>query len=157
MKQLAAALTLFALGACGFQPVYGGGAARYAGASEIDVSPIEGRAGYVLRRALQQELAVGLPGLTGPATLTVDLESELTRLAFQPDGAASRSAVIATSQYVLSTDAMSISGKSDVEAGFIVPDAPFGDIAAQTGASDRAMRQLAKAIADDLRLQLAVK
>ncbi len=157
MKQLAAALTVLALGACGFQPVYGGGGARYAGAGEIDVAPIDGRAGYILRRALQEELAVGLPGLDGPATLEVKLENNLTRLAFQPDGAASRSAVIAESRYVLSTEGMSIAGQSDVEAGFIVPDAPFGDIAAQTGASDRAMRQLAKDIADDLRLQLAAR
>lgn len=157
MKQLAAALIVLTLGACGFQPVYGPGASRYASAGNIDIAPIDGRAGHMLRRALQQELAVGLPGLAGSATLEVKLTNNLTRLAFQPDGAASRSTVIASGRYVLTSGSTTIRGDSDVEAGFIVPDAPFGDIAAQTGASDRAMRVLAKSIADDLRLQLAVK
>jgi LPS-assembly lipoprotein len=42
-----------------------------------------------------------------------------------------------------------------VETGFLVPDSPYGDIAAQTNAGDRAMRVLAKQIADHIRLKFA--
>lgn len=157
MKRLAAALIAACLGAglsaCGFQPVYAPVNGELADSGLIRVEPIPGRAGHMLRQALLQELALGVPGLTEPVTLTVDLEDALSRLAFQPDGAASRSSVLATGGYAMTGETVSVSGSVNVETGFLVPDSPFGDIAAQTSASDRAMRMLAKRIADDIRLK----
>lgn len=154
MRQLIAIFAIALVAACGFQPVYSTGAnANHDG--PIIVEPIEGRSGYMLRRALQQELAAGLPGITDAATLSVSLKEKLTRLAFKPDGAASRSSVVAQGRYVLSRDSGSITGRVETEVSFAVPDAPYGDIASQTGASDRAMRLLAKRIVDDIRLQLS--
>ena len=154
MKRLLIVLML-ALPACGFQPVYApGGTASFA-AGNITVSEIPGRSGYMLRQALQKELAAGLPNLAGPATLNVKLDENLTRLAFKPDGAAARSSLIARSSYALSTDEGSFSGSTEAEINFAVPDAPYGDISAQTSASDRAMRVLASRIVDDLRLKLS--
>ena len=89
--------------------------------------------------------------------LTVKLDDQLSRLAFQPDGAASRSSVLARGIYTLQGESVSARGDVEVETGFLVPDSPYGDIAAQTSASDRAMRMLAKRIADDIRLQFAAK
>jgi LPS-assembly lipoprotein len=89
--------------------------------------------------------------------VSVNLDDQLARLAFQPDGAASRSSVLATGSYSMTGETVSVSGSVNVETGFLVPDSPFGDIAAQTSASDRAMRLLAKRIADDIRLQFAAK
>ncbi len=161
MKRLVAALLLAVSGAalsgCGFQPVYAPVNGQLADSGLIEISTIQGRPGHMLRQALMQELALGVPGLTEPVTLTVDLDDRLSRLAFQPDGAASRSSVLATGTYSLSGESVSVSGSVDVETGFLVPDSPFGDIAAQTSASDRAMRMLAKRIADDIRLQFASK
>lgn len=159
MKRLTAALLVacsgLSLAACGFQPVYAPVDGKYADAGLIDVEPIAGRAGHMLRQALLQELALGVPGLTEQVTLNVDLDDQLSRLAFQPDGAASRSSVLATGNYSLSGETVSVTGSVDVETGFLVPDSPYGDIAAQTSASDRAMRMLGKRIADDIRLQFA--
>jgi LPS-assembly lipoprotein len=157
MRHLFLSLALVGLAACGFQPVYAPSGGSLAGQSTISVEPIKGRAGHVLRRALQQELAIGLPGVTQSATLNVVLDEDLTRLAFQPDGAASRSSVIAYGRYVLASESGAVNGSVDVETSFNVPDSPFGDISAQSGASDRAMRLLAKKIVDDLRLQLAAR
>lgn len=157
MKRFLAALLLAGLGACGFQPVYAPSSGARAEAGLIDIEPIKGRAGHMLRQALLQELAVGVPGLTEQVTLSIDLDDNLSRLAFQPDGAASRSAVLATGKYVLAGETLSINGIESVETSFSVPDSPYGDIAAQTSASDRAMRMLAKRIADDIRLQFAAK
>ena len=153
MKRLLIALA-FGLSACGFQPVYAPGGSASLAAGNISIEEIPGRSGYVLRRALQQELAAGLPNLQGPASLQIDLDEKLTRLAFKPDGAAARSSVEARSKYVLYMDGTSIVGDSDVELSFAVPDAPYGDISAQTNASERAMRLLASRIVDDLRLKL---
>ena len=155
MKHVVAALLLVATAACGFQPVYAPVNGQYAESGLISVSPIDGRQGHMLRRALQEELAVGLPGLTEQVTLTVNLQSDLTRLALLPDGAASRSSIMASGSYRLEGENVRVTGRSDVETGFLVPDSPYGDIAAQTDAGDRAMRVLAKQIADDIRLKFA--
>lgn len=155
MKYLLPALLLVFTAACGFQPVYAPVDGEYAESGLISVSPIEGRQGYMLRRALQQELAVGVPGLTEKVTLNVQLTSDLSRLALQPDGAASRSSIVASVRYQLQGEDTNVSGRSNVETGFLVPDSPYGDIAAQTDAGDRAMRVMAKQIADDIRLKFA--
>lgn len=157
MKRLLAALLMTGLTACGFQPVYAPVDGKRAEAGLIDIEPIKGRSGHMLRQALKQELALGVPGLTEEVTLAIDLDDQLSRLAFQPDGAASRSNVLATGTYTLQGETVAVRGKVNVETGFIVPDSPFGDIAAQTSASDRAMRTLAKRIADDIRLQFAAR
>jgi LPS-assembly lipoprotein len=155
MKHVVAALLLAATAACGFQPVYAPVNGQYAESGLITISPIEGRQGHMLRRALQEELAVGVPGLTEKVTLTVNLKSNLSRLALRPDGAASRSSIVATGSYQIDGETTRMRGRSDVEAGFLVPNSPYGDIAAQTDAGDRAMRVLAKQIADDIRLKFA--
>ena len=158
MKRLIAALILAgSLPACGFQPVYAPVDGKLADGGLIEVEGIRGRPGHMLRQALLQELALGVPGLTEKVTLTVKLDDQLSRLAFQPDGAASRSSVLATGVYALQGETVSMGGSVDVETGFLVPDSPYGDIAAQTSASDRAMRMLAKRIADDIRLQFAAQ
>lgn len=155
MKHVVVALLLAATAACGFQPVYAPVNGQYAESGLISVAPIEGRQGHMLRRALQEELAVGVPGLTEKVTLTVNLRSNLSRLALRPDGAASRSSIVATGSYQIDGETTRMRGRSDVEAGFLVPNSPYGDIAAQTDAGDRAMRVLAKQIADDIRLKFA--
>jgi len=161
MKRLLAALVIVSsaavLSACGFRPVYAPVDGKFAEGGLIEIDSISGRPGHMLRQALLQELALGVPGLTESVTLSVRLDDNLTRLAFQPDGAASRSSVLATGVYTLQGETVAVKGAVDVETGFLVPDSPYGDIAAQTSASDRAMRLLAKRIADDIRLQFAAK
>lgn len=155
MKHLLPAFFLLFASACGFQPVYAPVDGKYAEGGLIEVAAIDGRQGHMLRRALQQELAIGVPGLTEKVTLTVNLKSNLSRLALRPDGAASRSSIVATGSYRLEGENTRMRGTSNVETGFLVPDSPYGDIAAQTDAGDRAMRVLAKQIADDIRLKFA--
>ncbi|KCZ51134.1 LPS assembly lipoprotein LptE [Hyphomonas pacifica] len=154
MKYLLAILAFALISGCGFRPVYATGSNANYASGMITVPPIAGRSGYMLRRALQEELAIGLPNVTEPATLRVEVDENLTRLTFKPDGAASRSSVVANARYTLSRESGSLSGRSSSEVNFAVPDSPYGDISAQKGASDRAMRLLAKRIVDDLRLEL---
>lgn len=155
MKQLLPVLMLALCSACGFQPVYAPSSQNFTDGGLINIAAIDGRDGYMLRRALQQELAAGVPGLTEYVTLTIDLQSNLSRLALRPDGAASRSSVSARGRYLIEGENTRMTGQIEVETGFLVPDSPYGDIAAQTSASDRAMRVLAKQIADDIRLKFA--
>jgi LPS-assembly lipoprotein len=150
MKQFVYALLALSLAACGFTPLYANG-----GAGNIDINQIDGRAGQALRKALLMELAPGLPGLDDPAQLEIVLDESTGRLALQPDEAATRTDIIVSATYVLAYDGGALSGVSAAETSFLVPDAPFSDIAAQVDATDRAMLLLARRIADDLRIQMA--
>ncbi|MEL7540805.1 MAG: hypothetical protein AAGJ51_07860 [Pseudomonadota bacterium] len=151
MKQIAIALLVLTLSACGFTPLYAGGASS----GNINVETIEGRAGHALRKALLQELAPGLPGLDSPASLNIVLDETIGRLALRPDESATRTDIIVSADYVLAFEGNAVSGTSAAETSFLVPDAPFSDIAAQIDATDRAMNVLARRIADDLRIQMA--
>lgn len=141
------------LSACGFQPVY----APSQGSLEsglIQIEEIDGRSGHFLRKELQQQLAVGLPGVTESTTLNVILSEKLSRLAFEPDGAASRTSVMASARYILVSESRSLDGHASIETSFNVPSGVYGDIAAQSAASERGMRLLAQRVVEDLRLKL---
>ena len=151
LRALLALFMLAPLAACGFTPMYATGG----GNGDVYIEQIDGRGGHALRKALMEQLAPGLPGLEGSATLSIELNERLNRLTFKPDEAASRTDAVAEAKYVLVLDGNAISGKIDAETTFNVPDAPFADIAAQTDASDRVMSLLARRIVDDLRIKLA--
>ena len=151
MKQFAIALLALTLSACGFTPLYANGV----NAGNITIGTIDGRAGHALRKALLQELAPGLPGVDSRGRLEIELDEQIGRLALQPDEAATRTDIIVRADYVFSYDDNAISGRSSAETSFLVPDAPFSDIAAQVDATDRAMLVLARRIADDLRIKMA--
>ena len=152
MRRFAILLSVLALSACGFTPVYSGAA----NPSSIAVDDISGRSGHELRKALIQELSAGLPGVDS-ARLNVDLDEDLKRLTLRPDFSASRTDIIAKGKYVLVLEGETLSGSARSETSYNVPNAPYGDIAAQTDASKRAMRKLAREIVDDIRLKLAAK
>jgi len=151
MIRLGPLALLLIASACGFQPAYS--PATAARATSINVPEIEGRAGHELRKALLTELSTGLPGIEN-ATLTVTLRDSLARLPIRPDEAAARTDVNAIGRYVLDTGEDAITGQVRTQTSFNVPTSAFGDIAAQTAASERAMQQLARRIVEDLRLQL---
>jgi len=151
MRQFAIALLALTLSACGFTPLY----ASDATTGNIQVGKIDGRAGHALRKALLQELAPGLPGVETRGRLEIELDEQIGRLALQPDEAATRTDIIVRADYVFAYGDTAISGRSSAETSFLVPDAPFSDIAAQIDATDRAMLLLARRIADDLRIKIA--
>lgn len=150
MKIFASIISALALTACGFSPVYSGGT----NASAIAVDDIPGRSGHELRKELLLALASGLPNVDS-ARLNVDLDEDLSRLALRPDAAAARTDINAEGKYVLIYNDTTITGEVEVETSYNVPTEPYGDIAAQIDASKRAMRKLALAIVNDIRLQLA--
>lgn len=142
-----------ATAACGFQPVYGTGLGG--GGGNVQVEMIGGRTGHALRKALLRETAAGIPSAEGTPVLTVELDETIKRLGFRPDGAASRSSVNLRARYLVDFPDDALSGKVESEVFFNVPTEPFGDVSAQNDAADRAARDLARQIVDDIQLQLA--
>jgi LPS-assembly lipoprotein len=146
--------SVLSLSACGFQPVYSAQAVNGAQAGDIAINEIEGRMGHELRKALVLGLQPGLPGVTEPASLTITLDENLRRLAFQPDGAASRSDARGRAIYEFRVGERVVKGTVLGEASFNVPLEPYADIAGQTAARARAARVLADRIIADLQVQL---
>ncbi|NBC19463.1 MAG: hypothetical protein GVY06_00200 [Alphaproteobacteria bacterium] len=144
---------LLALGACGFQPVYGTNLG--AGDGNVRIEQIQGRTGHALRKALLRETAAGIPGAGGPTVIRVELDETIKRLGFRPDGAASRSSVNLRAKYVAEFPDNAVSGRAETEVFFNVPREVFGDVAAQNNAAERAATDLARRINDDIRLRLA--
>ena len=153
MRQILIAALALTLSACGFTPLYATNTTSSAGLVQIE--QISGRSGHILRKNLLMELAPGLPGIDGPASLTIELEEDLVSLALKPDEAATRTDIITSAKYVLVYADTALSGESEAETSFLVPDAAYSDLTAQVDASERAMSLLARRIADDLRIQLA--
>ena len=139
------------LAACGFTPVYSqAGIAE----SQVEIATIPGRTGHALRRELSRELAAGLPGLTSGAQMQVQLDETVGRLAFRPDGAASRSSITLTAAYTLRGENQTVEGQARAQSVYNVPDGPYGDVSAQIRATDEAARALARDIVQDLRLRV---
>lgn len=153
LLKLALPIMLLSVSACGFQPVYSTGLTSGSGAVQVDM--IGGRTGHALRKALLRETAAGLPGTSGFAVITVDLDERIKRLALKPDGAAGRSSVNLSARYVIELPDDALSGRAESEVYFNVPREPFGDISAQNDAAERGANDLARRIVDDIRLQLA--
>ena len=143
------------LSACGFRPLYAdAGFNGVVDGQNITVSEIPGRSGYLLRRNLIQDLSTGLPGLDSPGELTVTLDDNLSRATLLADGGVSRSFFNASSDYVLVTQNGTISGSTSVRIPYAATSTPYTDVSAQIDASERAMTELARQIADDLRVQV---
>lgn len=149
-------IAVLALSGCGFHPLY----AKRSSLSErgsIEIAPIPGKPGHMLRRELQKDLVVGLPDVSKDAKLTIVLSERLALVAFREDGAASRSSVRASASYTFEYSDKAIMGNLSTSSNFNVPDAPYADIAAQEAAYERAMMDLSRLIIDDLRLKLTAE
>ena len=145
-------MALLACSACGFTPVYQSDQAQ--GASDITVPVIEGRSGHALRKELLLQVSGGLPGVeTG--TLRVDYKERIRRFAFKPEGVAGRSNVESIANYTLITPLGAVVGQIEGGTAYNVPDDPYGDIAAQTDAQERAAKLIADRIVQDIRLRLS--
>lgn len=151
------ALALLPLSACGFTPVYGGGqGASYANAGPITINEIKatatggaasGRTGHFLRQELVRSVGQGVPGFSA-GTLDVALRHRISRLAFAPDQAASRSDYVGNATWTFRGADGAILGTGAVEerASFNFADAAYADLAAQTAAQERLATLLARSI-----------
>jgi len=140
------------LSACGFSPLY---AEHPQSTGQITVEQIDGRGGHALRGELVPQLAAGLPGLEGPATLTVTIKESLGRLQLARDGSTTRSDSRVTAKYVLAFADDAISGSLKVSSSFQASGSSYSDITDQISSNERAMLIVSRQLIDDMRLKLA--
>lgn len=152
-------LPLLSLGGCGLTPVYGGGAASGAASlmRDIAVRPIEGKAGWLVRHAIEDRLSIAGSGNgTAPRyRLDIKLDDKVDAFGVRSDDAVTRERRTLRARYQLvdtSTGAVMLDQTAASDAGIDVVGSGYATIAAE----DSALERLAQQIADQIVGRLAL-
>lgn len=144
---LAAAAAL--LTGCGLRPLYGGGSrgAVAQALQSVDVAPIPGRAGYLLRGALADRIRSA--GGAARYRLEIELDDQITGFGIRLDDAVTRERRTLRARYRL----------VDAELGTVLLDATAGSDAgidvvgseyATVAAEQSALERLSRSVADQI-------
>lgn len=147
-----------ALSGCGLSPMYAGGSGGQVaqGLAAIDVPPIEGRAGWLVRNALQDRL--GAAGEAAPRyRLDVRLDDQLQGLGVLSDDTVGRERRILRARYQLvdlATGAILLDATAGSDAGIDVVSSEYATIAAEQTALENLSRDIAGRMATQIALTL---
>ena len=156
MRIVFACLSLCTLSACGLSPMYAGGGSGAVAQSmaAIEVAPIEGRAGWLVRSALEERF--GAAGMVSPQyRIDVRLDDQLEGLAVLRDDTISRERRTLRARYQLvdeSTGAQILDDTAGSDAGIDVTSSEYATIAAE----DTALERLSQTVADQIITRLAL-
>ena len=151
----ALALALLLAG-CGLQPLYTGGGAGPVAQSlrSVTVAPIEGRAGWLVRTALEDRL--GAPEAGAAAyRLEVLLDDDITGFGIRSDDAVTRERRTLRARYRL-VDAAKGTVLLDATAGSDAGIDAVGSEYATVAAEQTALERLSKEIADQIVTRVAL-
>ncbi len=158
MKRLLPLLAIpLLLTACGLRPVYGGGSqgAVAQALGNVDVAPIEGRGGWLVRNALNDRLGA-MSGGSGPRyRLVVKLDDQITGFGLRADAAVTRERRTLRARYQLideATGAQILDDTAGSDAGIDVTSSEYATIAAE----DTALERLSQTVADQIVTRLAL-
>ena len=157
MKVLAALAMLVSLAGCGLKPMYAGGGcgAIALGLAAIDVPPIEGRAGWLVRNALQERLAQSGSTSAPRYRLDVLLDDQLEGLGLLTDDTVGRERRTLRARYQLvdlASGEILLDASAGSDAGIDVVSSEYATIAAE----ETALENLAKDVADRIVSRLAL-
>ena len=154
MRRVAILLAL-ALPACGLKPLYAGGANGPVASSlgQVEVTAIQGRAGWLMANALRDRL--GEDG-TGPRyRLDVRLDDQITGLGIRRDDAVTRERRTVRARYQLvdlANGSVVLDATAGSDAGIDVVQSEYATIAAENTALER----LSLIVADEIVARLAL-
>ena len=151
MRVPVALVLLASLGACGLEPMYaGGGSGAVAqGLAAIDVPPIEGKAGWLVRNALQERLAQSGSTTAPRYRLDVLLDDNLEGLGLLTGETIGRERRTLRARYQLvdlSTGRIVVDATAGSDAGIDVVSSEFATIAAEQTALENLSREVADRI-----------
>ena len=149
-------LALTLLTGCGLRPLYAGGASGQVAQSleAVAVAPIPGRAGWLVRTALEDRLGNG--GGSAPAyRLEVELDDDITGFGIRSDNSVTRERRTLRARYRL-VDAgrgtVLLDATAGSDAGIDVVSSEYATVAAEQTALER----LSEEIADQIVTRLAL-
>jgi LPS-assembly lipoprotein len=151
-----AALALPLLGGCGLKPLYAGGSsgAVAAGLGQVEVAPIEGKAGWLVANALRDRLGA-VPSGTARYRLQVKLDDDITGLAIRRDNSVARERRTLRARYQLvelGQGGVVVDATAGSDAGIDVVGSEYATIAAEATALER----LSGIVADQILTRVAV-
>ena len=149
-------LVVVALPGCGLRPLYAGGNEGAVAQSlrDIEVAPIEGKAGWLVRNAITDRLAA-VESASPRYRLVVKLDDEITGFGVRADDAVTRERRTLRARYRLvdiSNNSVIIDATTGSDAGIDVASSEYATIAAE----DTALERLAQTIADQIISRLAL-
>lgn len=153
---LAIALTLPLLAGCGLKPLYAGGASSPVATTlaQVEVAPIEGKAGWLVANALRDRL--GKPQGTGARyRLEIKLDDQITGLAIRRDDSVARERRTLRARYQLvevGQAGVVLDATAGSDAGIDVVGSEYATIAAENTALER----LSETIADQILTRVAL-
>jgi LPS-assembly lipoprotein len=159
MRTLLPAL-LLALSGCGLQPMYaGGGSGPVAqGLAAVEVPPIEGRAGWLMRNALRDQLApTGATSASARYRLDVLLDDDLEGLGLLTDDTVGRERRTLRARYQLvelGSGTVLLDATAGSDAGIDVVSSEYATIAAEQTALENLAREVAGQIVTRLTVAL---
>ena len=156
---LAPLALLAALSACGLQPMYAGGGngAVAQGLAAVDVAPIEGQAGWLVRNALRDRLTQSGNAAEPRYRLDVLLDDDLEGLGLLTDETVGRERRTLRARYQLvdlASGAIMVDATAGSDAGIDVVSSEFATIAAEQTALENLASQVAERIVTRLTLAL---
>ena len=151
MKKLAALLPAVLLAACGLQPMYAGGGSGVVagGLASIDISPIEGRAGWLMRNALNDRLAVGSSGNGVRYRLVVKLDDQIEGFGVRADDTVTRERRTLRARYQLidlNNGETVLDATAGWDAGIDVVSSEYATISAENSALENLTQKIAEQI-----------
>lgn len=140
------------LAGCGLRPLYSGGASGATARSlaDIEVAPIAGQAGWLMRNAINDRLApMRNEGAVPRYRLVVDLDDQITGFGVRADDAITRERRTLRARYQLVDAALGtvlLDATAGSDAGIDVVSSEYATIAAENSALER----LAGVVADQI-------
>lgn len=157
MRRAAALLLCALLPGCGLHPLYGGGANGPVGRTigQVEVGPIAGQTGWLLRTALIDRLGA-VPHAQARYTLEVELDDQLTGLGINDRNTVTRERRTLRARYRLVDTAQASSVVLDAtagsDAGIDVTSSDYATLAAE----QTAVENLAGEVADQIVARVAL-
>lgn len=158
MKSLLLPFSALLLSACGLQPMYAGGSdgSVAQGLAAVDIPAIEGRAGWLVRNALNDRFHAA--GTASPRyRLDVRLDEKLEGLGVLADETIARERMTLRARYQLvdtADDSIVLDASDGTDAGIDVVGSEYAVVAAEQSAEERLANDLAGRIAARVALAL---
>jgi len=145
------------LSACGLRPLYGGGGSGPVARSlqTVQVAPVEGRAGWLVRTALEDRLGSGTSPATPRYRLEVELDDDISGFGIRRDDSVTRERRTLRARYRLVDAALGtvlLDATAGSDAGIDVVSSEYATVAAEQTALERLSKELADQIVTRLAL-----
>ena len=149
MMRASLILLPLALAGCGLRPLYSGGESGAVATAlrQVEVAPIAGKSGYLVRAALVDRL--GAPGGTARYRLVVTLDDSIQGFGVRRDQAVTRERRTLRSRYQLvdaGTGETVLDATAGSDAGIDIVSSEYATVAAE----DTAVERLAETVADQM-------